>query len=87
MYKELLNEYSNADEKYPKLIDAVDKEMNQILQEKDNLSTQQYRTLVKLEHISDKNTEKEIVALRAKLNKLKENKLKPNWKCWILKMF
>ena len=76
LYKELLNEYSNADEKYPKLIDAVDKEMNQILQEKDNLSTQQYRTLVKLEHISDKNTEKEIVALRAKLNKLKEKQTK-----------
>lgn len=71
-----MNEYSNADEKYPKLIDAVDKEMNQILQEKDNLSTQQYRTLVKLEHISDKNTEKEIVALRAKLNKLKEKQTK-----------
>lgn len=34
LYKELLNEYSNADEKYPKRIDAVDKEMNQILQEK-----------------------------------------------------
>ena len=76
LYKELLNEYSNADEKYPKLIDAVDKEMNQILQEKDNLSTQHYRTLVKLEHISDKNTEKEIVALRAKLNKLKEKQTK-----------
>lgn len=76
LYKELLNEYSNADEKYPKRIDAVDKEMNQILQEKDNLSTQQYRTLVKLEHISDKNTEKEIVALRAKLNKLKEKQTK-----------
>ena len=76
LYKELLNEYSNADEKYPKLIDAVDKEMNQILQEKDNLSTQQYRTLVKLEHISNKNTEKEIVALRAKLNKLKEKQTK-----------
>ena len=76
LYKELLNEYSNADEKYPKLIDAVDKEMNQILQEQDNLSTQQYRTLVKLEHISDKNTEKEIVALRAKLNKLKEKQTK-----------
>ena len=76
MYKELLNEYSNADEKYPKRIDAVDKEMNQILQEKDNLSTQQYRTLVKLEHISDKNTEKEIVALRAELNKLKEKQTK-----------
>ena len=76
LYKELLNEYSNADEKYPKLIDAVDKEMNQILQEKDNLSKQQYRTLVKLEHISDKNTEKEIVALRAKLNKLKEKQTK-----------
>lgn len=76
LYKELLNEYSNADGKYPKLIDAVDKEMNQILQEKDNLSTQQYRTLVKLEHISDKNTEKEIVALRAKLNKLKEKQTK-----------
>lgn len=76
LYKELLNEYSNADEKYPKRIDAVDKEMNQILQEKDNLSTQQYRTLVKLEHISDKNTEKEIVALRAELNKLKEKQTK-----------
>ena len=76
LYKELLNEYSNADEKYPKLIDAVDKEMNQILQEKDNLSTQQYRTLVKLEHISDKKTEKEIVSLRAKLNKLKEKQTK-----------
>lgn len=76
LYKELLNEYSNTDEKYPKQIDAVDKEMNQILQEKDNLSTQQYRTLVKLEHISDKNTEKEIVALRAKLNKLKEKQTK-----------
>lgn len=76
LYKELLNQYSNADEKYPKRIDAVDKEMNQILQEKDNLSTQQYRTLVKLEHISDKNTEKEIVALRAELNKLKEKQTK-----------
>lgn len=76
LYKELLNEYSNADEKYPKRIDAVDKEMNRILQEKDNLSTQQYRTLVKLEHISDKNTEKEIVALRAELNKLKEKQTK-----------
>lgn len=76
LYKELLNEYSNADEKYPKRIDAVDKEMNQILQEKDNLSTQQYCTLVKLEHISDKNTEKEIVALRAVLNKLKEKQTK-----------
>lgn len=76
LYKELLNEYSNADEKYPKRIDVVDKEMNQILQEKDNLSTQQYRTLVKLEHISDKNTEKEIVALRAELNKLKEKQTK-----------
>lgn len=76
LYKELLNEYSNADEKYPKRIDAVDKEMNQILQEKDNLSTQQYRTLIKLEHISDKNTEKEIVALRAELNKLKEKQTK-----------
>jgi len=76
LYKELLNEYSNADEKYPKRINAVDKEMNQILQEKDNLSTQQYRTLVKLEHISDKNTEKEIVALRAELNRLKEKQTK-----------
>lgn len=76
LYKELLNEYSNADEKYPKRIDAVDKEMNQILQEKDNLSTQQYRTLVKLEHISDKTAEKEIVALRAELNKLKEKQTK-----------
>lgn len=76
LYKELLNEYSNADEKYPKRINAVDKEMNQILQEKDNLSTQQYRTLVKLEHISDKNTEKEIIALRAELNRLKEKQTK-----------
>ncbi len=76
LYKELLNEYSNADEKYPKRIDAVDKEMNQILQEKDDLSTQQYRTLVKLEHISDKNTEKEIIALRSELNKLKEKQTK-----------
>lgn len=76
LYKELLNEYSNADEKYPKRIDAVDKEMNQILQEKDDLSTQQYHTLVKLEHVSDKNTEKEIIALRSELNKLKEKQTK-----------
>lgn len=76
LYKELLNEYSNADEKYPKRIDAVDKEMNHILQEKDNLSTQQYRTLVKLEHMSDKSTEKEIIALRSELNKLKEKQTK-----------
>ena len=54
LYKDLLAEYSNADEKYPRRIDAVDKEMNQILHEKDNLSTEQYRTLIKLEHISDK---------------------------------
>ncbi len=76
LYKELINEYINADEKYPKRIDGVDKEMNTILQEKENLSTQQYQTLVKLEHISDKATEKKIIELRSELNKLKEKQTK-----------
>lgn len=76
LYKDLLAEYSNADEKYPRRIDAVDKEMNQILHEKDNLSTEQYRTLIKLEHISDKNSEKEIIAMRSEVNKLKEEQAK-----------
>ena len=76
LYKDLLLEYSNADEKYPKRIDVVDKEMNQILQEKDDLSTEQYCILVKLEHISDKNKEKKIIALRSELNELKGKQTK-----------
>ena len=76
LYKELVNEYNNADEKYPKKVDDIDREMEQILQEKENLSTEQYQAIIKLEHISDKNCELEIIKLRTEINQLKEKRTK-----------
>lgn len=71
-YKELLDTYKETDEKYPIQLEKIDKELNNLLTERDNLSTQKYNTLLKLEHVSDKDSEKKIVKLRSELNEMKE---------------
>lgn len=72
-YKEIADEYKDAEEKYPIQLNSLNLEMEKLMKEKDGLSTQKYNALIKLEHTSDKNTEKKIVDLRTELNKLKES--------------
>ena len=71
-YKELSDQYKDSDEKYSFQLDAIHKEMEKLQNQKDNLTTQKYEALIKLEHMSDKRTEKCIINLRKELNELKE---------------
>lgn len=71
-YKELSDHYKESDEKYPFQLDSIRKEVERLQSQKDNLTTREYETLLKLEHTSDKRAEQCIIKLRKELNELKE---------------
>ena len=75
-YKELSEQYKDSNEKYPFQLDAIHNEMKKLQNQKDNLTTQKYEALIKLEHMSDKRMEKCIINLRKELNELKEKQTK-----------
>lgn len=75
-YQEIINEYKEADEKWPLKIEKIQKEIEKINAERDALTTEKYKTLLKLEQQGDKTAEKSIIDLRKELNALKEKQAK-----------
>lgn len=75
-YKEILERLKNDDEKFPSKIEKVIEEMKKLDQKRNELATEKYSVLLKLEHTGDKNSEKSIVGTRSNLNLLKEERTK-----------